>query len=135
MKLIAKWYVKISGRNYTPGEMIDIPAMNGNIQRLLDMGAVKAAPSYSAAAEPSDPKALADDKGFNEASGNDEDMADSKASDTVEDEESGAETSDPNDEEEDGAEAPVIDVADGLVTDEESHSQPKPKAAKGRKKA
>ena len=144
MKLIAKWYVKISGRNYTPGEMIDISAMNGNSQRLLDMGAVKAVPSYSAAettSETQEPDAdkKTDNKGGGEASDTDEDAdqkpddkGSSEPSDTDEDESPDADT-DGDAEEDDDAEAPEIDVADGIVADEVP--QPKPKAARGRKKA
>ena len=140
MKLIAKWYVKISGRNYTPGEVIDNPVMNGNIQRLLDMGAVKPMTSCPLPEEISD---SGDDEGINVTADTDkgeseEEEADAPGADTdkgeSEEEEADAPDADTDDGEvEEEADAPEIDVADGIVTDEAP--KPKPKSAKGRKKA
>ena len=45
MSYAAKHYVKISGRKYTPGEIIDIPIPEEKLKRLLRLKAIAPVPS------------------------------------------------------------------------------------------
>lgn len=112
MSYTAKHYVKIAGRKYTPGEIIDIQIPEEKLKRLLRLKAI--APASSADLDPADDTAGGDPK-------------------EPQDEE------EPTEEEADEeAEAPEIDVMDGIVSAAEEPAEeapPKKTTSKGRKKA
>lgn len=59
MSYTAKHYVKIAGRKYTPGEIIDIPIPEEKLKRLLRLKAI--APASSADLDPADDTAGGDE--------------------------------------------------------------------------
>ena len=59
MSYTAKHYVKIAGRKYTPGEIIDIPIPEEKLKRLLRLKAI--APASSADLDPADDAAGGDE--------------------------------------------------------------------------
>ena len=134
MSYTAKHYVKIAGRKYTPGEIIDIPIPEEKLKRLLRLKAI--APASSADLEPAD----------DTAGGDEEDVRDNYASqpDNLGYDHSG-DPKEPQDEEEpteeesdEEAEAPEIDVMDGIVSAADEPAEeapPKKTTSKGRKKA
>ena len=121
MSYAAKHYVKISGRKYTPGEIIDIPIPEEKLKRLLRLKAI--APVPSAIADPAD------------ENGEDGDDSEEARDNNRQPENLG---NDPYGnlipaEADEEAPAPEIDVMDGIVT--ASEEAPKKKTSKGRKKA
>ena len=64
MSYTAKHYVKIAGRKYTPGEIIDIPIPEEKLKRLLRLKAI--APASSADLDPADDTAGSDEDGGKE---------------------------------------------------------------------
>lgn len=133
MSYTAKHYVKISGRKYTPREIIDIPIPEGKLNRLLRLKAI--APNPSAVFDPA-----------NDAAGGDEDdgkedvldkharQFDNLGYDPSDDPKETQDKEEPTEEESDEeAEAPEIDVMDGIVSAAEE-APPKKTTSKGRKK-
>ena len=112
MSYTAKHFVKIAGRMYTPGEIIDNPIPDDKLQRLLRLNAVEAIETACSAPEETDAR---------------EDLP----TDTAPDEDGGEEV-----------EMPEIDVMDGVVAAEAQKApahtakavRPK-KSSGGRKKA
>jgi hypothetical protein len=64
MSYTAKHYVNVSGRKYTPGEIIDIPIPEEKLKRLLRLKAI--APASSADLDPADDTAGSDEDGGKE---------------------------------------------------------------------
>ena len=120
---IAKHFVKISGRMFTPGEMIDIPIPEGKRERLQRLGAIKPYGVILPHEEDGADDVAHPDFGGETSEPNVDHNADEEAE--MEDEEAEAEM---DGEAEDAQEAPEIDVMDGIV------AQPE-KKSRGRKKA
>lgn len=122
MSYTAKHFVKIAGRMYTPGEIIDNPIPDDKLQRLLRLNAVEAIETAGA-----EPVAWQDVPVHKEMDAHDE-----LPTDTAPDEDDGGEE----------VEMPEIDVMDGVVTAEAQKTpahtskaaRPK-KSSGGRKKA
>lgn len=165
MRYIAKHYVTISGRMFTPGEVIHIPIPDEKLPRLLKLGAVIPNPAaYSAnGGKANIEKKAGEEKAREDAQQNyaaqlhglgyapdgnplpapeetdddtaDDDTGDGEVAEVTDDEE------DANDETEDEADdeavAPEIDVMDGIVpaSDETAERVPVKKNTRGRKKA
>ena len=138
MSYTAKHYVKIAGRKYTPGEIIDIPIPEEKLKRLLRLKAI--VPIPSAALDPADDTAGSDEHGGKE------DVRDNYASqldnlgyDPSGDSNELQDEEEPTEEEADEeAEAPEIDVMDGIVSAADEPAEeapPKKTTSKGRKKA
>ena len=137
MSYTAKHYVKIAGRKYTPGEIIDIPIPEEKLKRLLRLKAI--APASSADLDPADETAGSDEDGGKE------DVRDSYASqpdnrgyDPSGDPKEPRDEEEPTEEADEEAEAPEIDVMDGIVSAAEEPAEeapPKKTTSKGRKKA
>lgn len=109
MKIIAKHYVPVAGRVYAPGEVIDRPVSEEQLQRLVKLNAVARLP---------EPEYEANMPG--------EDMTDGDIADDMpgEDMTDGIEDADVQDE------APIeIDVMDGIIP---SDTPEKPKGKKGK---
>lgn len=134
MSYIAKHYVNIAGQMYTPGEIIDREIAESKLQRLIRLGAVTPCPGAIVTESATDNATAADgddEKQEVHVRGNapaDEGM-------TTEDEAEETET-----EEYEEADAPEIDVMDGIVstpTAEEAAEEAPPKKTtnRGRKKA
>lgn len=161
MRYIAKHYVTISGRMFTPGEVIHIPIPDEKLPRLLKLGAVIPNP---AALSENDGKANIDEKADEETAREDaqqnyaaqlhglgyapdgnplpslEEAADDSADDDpadVEAPEVADDEAEADDEADDEAVVPEIDVMDGIVpaSDETAEHAPVEKNTKGRKKA
>lgn len=131
MSYAAKHYVKISGRKYTPGEIIDIPIPEEKLKRLLRLKAI--APVPSAIADPADKNGEDGDDG-EEARDNNrqpENLGNDPYGNLIPAE--ADEDEEPTEEADEEAPAPEIDVMDGIVT--ASEEAPKKKTSKGRKKA
>lgn len=117
MRYTAKHYVNISGRMYAPGDMIDIPIPHDKIDRLLRLEAV--APMIVAnVCFTEDEQSLSTED------------ADTAAGETDEAVVGGGEAI----EEADEAEAPEIDVMDGIISDAGEAVEEVPKKNRGRKK-
>lgn len=137
MSYTAKHYVKIAGRKYTPGEIIDIPIPEEKLKRLLRLKAI--APASSADLDPADETAGSDEDGGKE------DVRDNYASqldnlgyDTSGDPKEPRDEEEPTEEADEEAEAPEIDVMDGIVSAAEEPAEEAPTkktTSKGRKKA
>lgn len=137
MSYTAKHYVKIAGRKYTPGEIIDIPIPEEKLKRLLRLKAI--APASSADLDPADETAGSDEDGGKE------DVRDNYASqldnlgyDPSGDPKEPRDEEEPTEEADEEAEAPEIDVMDGIVSAAEKPAEeahPKKTTSKGRKKA
>ena len=122
MSYTAKHFVKIAGRMYTPGEIIDNPIPDDKLQRLLRLNAVEAIETVGA-----EPAAWQGIPAHEEMDAHDESPTDTAP-----------------DEDDDGEEMemPEIDVMDGVVTAEAQKApahaaktvRPK-KSSGGRKKA
>lgn len=103
MSYTAKHFVRIAGRMYTPGEIIDNPIPDDKLQRLLRLGAVatRATADEAVDATLTEPRdVLKDDTGENREipDGGETDEDDSDEDDSDED-----------------AEVPEIDAMDGVV--------------------
>lgn len=109
MTYIARHYVEIAGEMYSPGDFIvnEIPA--DQLARYLRVGAVTPNPVYDMGTANED--AIATDNGTGESGKTDNSSTDNgyDADDT---------------DIEDPADAPVIDVADGIVTQDEAPAKP-----------
>lgn len=135
MSYAAKHYVKIFGRKYTPGEMIDIPIPEEKLKRLLRLKAIEHV-SVTAANPTYDNTSGEDGNGVKDVRSNYAGQLENLGYDP-----SGApvsEDGEPTEEADEEAEAPEIDVMDGIVSaagepTEEAH--PKKTTSKGRKKA
>jgi hypothetical protein len=137
MSYTAKHYVKIAGRKYTPGEIIDIPIPEEKLKRLLRLKAI--APASSADLD------LADETAGSDEDGGKEDVRDNYASqldnlgyDPSGDPKEPRDEEEPTEEADEEAEAPEIDVMDGIVPAAEEPAEeapPKKTTSKGRKKA
>lgn len=122
MSYAAKHFVKIAGRMYTPGEIIDNPIPDDKLQRLLRLNAVEAIEAVGA-----EPATWKDVPAHEEM-----DARDELPTDTAPDEDDSSEE----------VEMPEIDVMDGVVTAEAQKApahtskavRPK-KSSGGRKKA
>lgn len=138
MSYTAKHYVKIAGRKYTPGEIIDIPIPEEKLKRLLRLKAI--APIPSAALDPADDTAGGDeDDGKEDVRDNYASQLDNLGYDPSGDPKEAKDEEEPTEEEADEeAEAPEIDVMDGIVSATEEPAEeapPKKTTSKGRKKA
>lgn len=133
MPLFAKHYVKISGRKYMPGEKIDIPVPEEKLDRLLRLKAVER--KYDIDTN-SDDKPDIENKGDGHNCGESAGCDDS--SDNSEDavEEAFEDAEAPDIDVMDGivAEPPDIDVIDAIVAEPEN-GHPKKNSTRGRKKA
>lgn len=98
MSYTAKHFVKIAGRMYTPGEIIDNPIQRDKLQRLLRLNAVEGIEAAGA-----EPATWQDVPAREETDAHDE-----LPTDTAPDEDGGGED----------VEMPEIDVMDGVVTAE-----------------
>ncbi len=111
----AKHFVKIAGRMYTPGEIIDNPIPDDKLQRLLRLGAVEQIDTSGA------------------------ELSASVSSDAHDESPTDPAPEEAPDAEEDEAEAPEIDVMDGVVAPESQKAPAKTvrpkKSSGGRKKA
>lgn len=134
MSYAAKHYVKIFGRKYTPGEMIDIPIPEEKLKRLLRLKAI--APASSADLDPADDTAGSDEDGGKEnVRDNYASQLDNLGYDPSGDPKEPQDEEEPTKEEADEeAEAPEIDVMGGIVSATEE-APPKKTTSKGRKKA
>lgn len=97
MSYTAKHFVKIAGRMYTPGEIIDNPIPDDKLQRLLRLNAVEAI--EAAGAEPATWKDV--------PAPEETDAREDLPTDTAPDEDGGEEV-----------EMPEINVMDGVITAE-----------------
>lgn len=132
MPLFAKHHVKISGRKYMPGEKIDIPVPEEKLDRLLRLKAVER--KY-------DVDTNSDDKPDIENNGDGHNCGDSAGCDDSSDN-----SEDAVEEAFEDAEAPDIDVMDGIVAEppdidvmdaivaEPENGHPKKNSTRGRKK-
>lgn len=133
MSYVAKHYVKISGRRFTPGEIIDMPIPEEKLLRLLRLRAIVRQPD--AIDDPDDGKGEDEAKDAHQtAKGQSEDSSaipsDSLQDETPEDEEKRDEAEEEH--------APEIDVMDGIVSaakEAEKEDTQKKTTGKGRKKA
>lgn len=130
MSYTAKHYVRISGRRFTPGEIIDIPIPEKKLERLLRLNAIERNTICSVVEVPDGTDEIADERGAGQS--DTEDDADS--SDSME--------STATDESEEAEEAPEIDVMDGIIShaDEQSEAESEKKetakkSTRGRKKS
>lgn len=138
MSYTAKHYVKIAGRKYTPGEIIDIPIPEEKLKRLLRLKAI--APASSADLDPADDTAGSDEDGGKEnVRDNYASQLDNLGYDPSGDPKEPQDEEEPTEEEADEeAEAPEIDVMDGIVSAAEEPAEEAPTkktTSKGRKKA
>lgn len=144
MNYAAKHYVRISGRKYTPGEMIDIPIPEEKLKRLLRLKAVERVPAVIV--DPADEDTDGEDGGSAaEAQNNSANPLENLGHDpfgdphneTPEDKESSEEIEEVAEE----VEVPKIDVMDGIVPAAEAAEEAQPRevrkktTSKGRKKA
>jgi len=117
MSYVAKHYTEIAGCKYTPGEVISKPIPAEKAERLLRLGAIEPLMKMVPAAE-------ADE----ESSTSDEDGYDPEVVLVAMDDDGGDDAED--------AEAPVVDVMDGIVApDPAEETASKPKTNTRRKKA
>lgn len=138
MSYTAKHYVKIAGRKYTPGEIIDIPIPEEKLKRLLRLKAI--APISSAVLDPANDTAGGDeDDGKEDVRDNYASQLDNLGYDPSGDPKEPQDEEEPTEEEADEeAEAPEIDVMDGIVSDAEEPAEkapPKKTTSKRGKKA
>ena len=138
MSYTAKHYVKIAGRKYTPGEIIDIPIPEEKLKRLLRLKAI--APASSADLDPADDTAGGDeDAGKEDVRDNYASQPDNLGYDHSGDPKEPQDEEEPTEEESDEeAEAPEIDVMDGIVSAADEPAEeapPKKTTSKGRIKA
>ena len=117
MSYTAKHYVRISGRKFTPGEIIDIPIPEEKLERLLRLNAIERNAICSIVDAPDDTDESADERGAGQSDTEDE----AGASERME-----YATTDGSEEVE---EAPEIDVMDGIV----SHADEQPEAESEKK--
>lgn len=133
MSYTAKHYVKIAGRKYTPGEIVDIPIPEEKLKRLLRLKAI--APTSSADLDPADDTAGDDEDGGKEdVRNNYASQLDSLGYDPSGDPKETQDEEEPTVEADEEAEAPEIDVMDGIVSAAEEPA-PKKTTSKGRKKS
>lgn len=115
----AKHFMEISGEKYIPGDLIEKEIPAEKLERFLRIGAVA----------PLDlPEGIVMAGTINGLDGSDADSPDADVSDAESHQESTSEINDEEYAEAEEAEAPVIDVTDGIVSEQ-------PKATKGRKNA
>lgn len=127
MSYTAKHYVRISGRKFTPGEIIDIPIPEDKLERLLRLNAIERSAIFAIADEaPDETGEIADELGAGQSYTDD----DAESSDLME-----------SNTTEEGEEAPEIDVMDGIVShaDDQPEAEPEKKetakkSTRGRKK-
>lgn len=120
MSYTAKHYVRISGRKFTPGEIIDIPIPEEKLERLLRLNAIERNAICSIADEDTDDTGeIADELGAGQSYTEDE----AGASERME-----YATTDGSEEVE---EAPEIDVMDGII----SHADEQPEAESEKKES
>lgn len=130
MSYTAKHYVRISGRKFTPGEIIDIPIPEDKLERLLRLNAIERSAIFAIGGEAHDET----DESVDERGAGQSDTADdADNSDRMD--------STSTDESEEAEEAPEIDVMDGIVSraddQPEAESEKKEtakKSTRGRKK-
>lgn len=129
MSYLAKHYVNIAGQMYTPGEIIDREIAQSKLQRLIRLGAVAPCPGAAVNAK-------------KENNAPDNDPADKPATEETNAEDSAEETEAEEREEAEAeadeyeeADAPEIDVMDGIVAAAETEEPAPKKTTKGRKKA
>lgn len=128
MRYAAKHYVSISGRKYTPGEIIDIPIPEEKLKRLLRLKAIERSPI--ATPDPDAQSAVVENGGGEEgARSNDVNQPIPKGEASL--------NKEPAEEADEEAEAPEIDVMDGIVSaaGEAPSKEAEKKTTKGRKKA
>jgi len=113
MSYIAKHYVDISRRMYTPGEIVDVKIPENKLDRLLEKGAI--IPAAEGGLVKNEPAVWEDERNEPEP-------------------EHGEETAEETEEAEE-VEAPEIDVMNGVISAPEAETEPPKKTAKGRKKA
>ena len=131
MSYTAKHYVNIGGQMYTPGEIIDVAIPESKLPRLLRLGAVV---PCSVAIMPEITTG-----GEDAADGDNEKPEVNLPDDAPANEDAEDDTEETKAEEYEEAEAPEIDVMDGIVStpaaeENEQAEQPR-KTSKGRKKA
>ena len=115
MSYTAKHYVRISGRKFTPGEIIDIPIPEEKLERLLRLNAIERNSIFAIAGEAHD----VTDESVDECGAGQRDTADdADSSDRME----RAAT-------DESEEAPEIDVMDGII----SHADEQPEAESDKK--
>lgn len=117
MSYTAKHYVRISGRKFTPGEIIDIPIPEEKLERLLRLNAIEHNTICAIAREVPDTDESADERGAGQSDTEDE----AGSSDRME--------SAATEEGDEAEEAPEIDVMDGIV----SHADDQPEAESEKK--
>lgn len=118
MSYTAKHYVRISGRKFTPGEIIDIPIPEEKLERLLRLNAIERNTIFSIADEvPDDTDESADERGDGQSDTEDE-AGSSDRMDIAATEEG-----------DEAEEAPEIDVMDGII----SHADEQPEAESEKK--
>ena len=109
MSYTAKHYVRISGRKFTPGEIIDIPIPEVKLERLLRLNAIERNAICAIADEDSDDTGeIADELGDGQSYTDD----DAESSDLME-----------SNATEEGEEAPEIDVMDGIVSNADKQAE------------
>lgn len=137
MSYIAKHYVDIGRRMYTPGEIVDVKIPENKLDRLLEKGAIIPCPAATV---------ITEDTGDDDADGvpvDDKEQTrenykqqmnslgyDASGDPLPDDAEAAEET-----EETEEVEAPEIDVMDGVISAPEAEAEPPKKTTKGRKKA
>lgn len=129
MSYLAKHYVNIAGRMYTPGEIVDREIAQSKLQRLIRLGAVTPCPgaAVNAKEENNVPDNNPADKPATV-----ETNAEDSAEETEGEEREEAEVEADEYEETD---APEIDVMDGIVSAAETDEPAPKKTTKGRKRA
>lgn len=128
----AKHHVPISGRMFTPGEMIDVEIPEDKLYRLLRLKAIVPV-ACTAPVFPDETIASSSHDGLMDASDNYADQLDTMGCEPSGDPQDPAGEEEPDAEEE----APEIDVMDGILAPEaDADDTPKSKkTTKGRKKA
>lgn len=129
MSYTAKHYVRISGRKFTPGEIIDIPIPEEKLERLLRLNAIERNAICSIVEVPDDTDESADERGAGQSDTEDEAGSSDRMDNAATEESDEAE------------EAPEIDVMDGIIShaDEQSEAESEKKetakkSTRGRKK-